>query len=195
MSLRTLRQGKANEFKATMCVPALTKHASFSKDSPRDEEKHVLSSNAPGRSKGQDKLTLPLVSLLDTLPSFMALSAAENVMQESRITETWMRLAAGYMAQAVIEQYLLYGSQSGQTLKEAFAWGFDSSTVAEEGSEDWIVNAMFLDDEAEFESWQIIRDEHMQAVSQAPNTEVASTDCIHSSYLQRIVIHWSTSKY
>ena len=82
-----------------------------------------------------------------------------------------MRLAAGYMTQAVIEQYLVYGPPSSDVLKEAFAWGFDSAAMAKEGSGNWAVNAMFLDEEAEFESWQTIRDEHMRAVRQNSNRQ------------------------
>lgn len=122
-------------------------------------------SSAGSRPQKRLKVSLPLVSLLDTIPSFMALSAAENTMQQSKITDKWMRLAARYMMQAVVEQYLTYGVQSDEVLKEAFAWGFDPEAVAKEWSDEWIVNAMFLDDETEFESWHEIRDEHMQAVS------------------------------
>ena len=170
-SIRHFRQEKANAFRSNTYVPDLTEHLAPRENLKWIKQEHVLSANGPSRRKGKDKASLPLVSLLDTLPSFMALSAAENAMQESKITETWMRLAAGYMAQAVIEQCLLYGSRSDKALKEAFAWGFDSETLADEGSEDWIVNAMFLDEEAEFESWHEIRDEHMQAVGHDPRVK------------------------
>lgn len=139
-----------------------------SEDLETIKQEHNQDAKVLSNFESNDKTSLPLVSLLDTLPFFMALSAAENLLQESRITDTWMRLAAGYMAQAVIEQYLLYGSQSDKVLNEAFAWGFDLETGAGEGSEDWIVNAMFLDEEAEFESWQDIKHEHIQAVCHVP---------------------------
>lgn len=120
----------------------------------------------------QDGNSLPLVSLLDTLPAFMALSAAENAMQESRITDMWMRLAAGYMAQAVAEQYLDYGSKQQDVLQEAFAWGFDVETTAEEGSDDWIINAMFWGEHDEVAGWEEIRNEHMRAVRIKPRLPI-----------------------
>lgn len=172
-----------------MYVPDLTEHLPVTKGSSWVQPEHVLGAKIPSRPQGIETFSPPLVSLLDTLPSFMALSAAANVMQESKITDTWMRLAAGYMAQAVIEQYLLYGSRSNKILKEAFAWGFDTATMAEEGSENWAVNAMFLDEEAEFDSWQMIRDEHMRAVSRAAHTNETRADSVRSSYLQKIVIY------
>lgn len=114
---------------------------------------------------GQSKNLLPYASLLDTIPSFMALSAAANGMQESKITDTWMRLAAGYMAQAVVEQHLTFECRDDRVLTEAFRWGFDPDTPAKDGTDEWLVNAMFLDEEGEFTSWTAIRNEHMQAVS------------------------------
>lgn len=107
----------------------------------------------------------PTISLLDTIPLFMAVSAAQISLQEGTITETWMRLAAGYMAQAVAEQYLVYGSQRQQVLQEAFSWGFDPECRAEEGSDEFQINAMFWGVDAVVEGWDRIRDEHTQAVS------------------------------
>ena len=107
----------------------------------------------------------PAVSLLDTIPFFMALSAAQMSMQEGTITDTWMRLAAGYMAQAVAEQYLVYGSQRQETLQEAFSWGFDPECSAEEGTDEFQINAMFWGMDAVVDGWDRIRDEHLHAVS------------------------------
>ena len=107
----------------------------------------------------------PAIPLLDTIPLFMAVSAAQISMQEGTITDTWMRLAAGYMAQAVAEQYLIYGSQCQEMLQEAFSWGFDPDCKAEEGSDDFQINAMFWGVDAVVDGWDRIRDEHAQAVS------------------------------
>ena len=105
------------------------------------------------------------ISLLDTLPSFMALSAAQSVLQDRPITDIWMRLAAGFMAHAAIEQYLVYGMPLSDAIRAAFAWGFDAESTAQEGSEDWQINAMFLGEDEEVLGWSEIKDEHMQAVS------------------------------
>lgn len=106
----------------------------------------------------------PSISLLDTLPFFMSLSAAQNDMQETTITDVWMKLAAGYMAQAVAEQYLTYGSQRRELLQEAFAWGFDAECGAGEGSDGWRINAMFWGEDGAIEGWDAIRDEQLNAV-------------------------------
>ena len=109
--------------------------------------------------------TPPSTSLLDSLPSFMALSAVfQTTTNQTTITDTWMRLAAGFMAQAVIEQYLIYGSTGDGVLQEAFAWGFDAECTAEEGSDEWEINAMFWGEDQVVPRWEEIRDAHMQAV-------------------------------
>ena len=104
------------------------------------------------------------VSLLDTLPAFMALSAVQNAMQESDITALWMHLAARYMAQAVLEQYSIYGAKESDTLLYAFAWGFDADSTAEEGSDDWEVNVMFSGEEGEVPEWAGIRNHYINLV-------------------------------
>lgn len=106
----------------------------------------------------------PEMSLLDTIPLFMAVAAAQIAMQEGTITETWMRLAAGYMAHAAAEQYLVYGSQRQEVLQEAFSWGFDPECSAEEGTDDFQINAMFWAVDAVVDGWDRIRDEHAQAL-------------------------------
>ncbi|KAL6721100.1 hypothetical protein ACLMJK_000200 [Lecanora helva] len=104
------------------------------------------------------------LSLLDTLPAFMALSAAQTAMQEGTITDVWMHLAAGYMVQAVVEQYLVFKSQRKEVLREAFAWGFDADCDAAEGSDEWQINAMFFGESEIVSGWDRIRDEHMHAL-------------------------------
>ncbi|KAL9099410.1 MAG: hypothetical protein Q9163_005082 [Psora crenata] len=111
---------------------------------------------------------LPPISLLDLLPHFMALSAAQIALQgHLRITDTWMRLAAAYMIQAVAEQYLVYDSARSDVLYKTFAWGFDEDTTAEEGTDDYFINVMFWDEEAEGPNarWEEIRDQHIRGVS------------------------------
>lgn len=132
-------------------------------------------SNSLGLKNAQE-LIPPPISLLDTLPLFMVLSASQNAMQETTITKMWMQLAAGYMAQAVIEQYLIYGSQSPEVLREAFAWGFDAECGADEGSEEWQINAMFWDEDGAVPEWDSIRDEHIQAVCLSGNSDSGATD-------------------
>ena len=103
----------------------------------------------------------PVISLMDTLPHFMTLSAAhKNMAEETTITNVWMMLAAGYMAHAAMEQYLLYGSERPDVLREAFAWGYESDCRAEDGSDEWLVNAMFCGEDEAVPEWDKTRDQH-----------------------------------
>lgn len=110
--------------------------------------------------------TAPAVSLRNTLHPFMALSAAHIALEDERVTEVWMRLAAGYIAQAVAEQHLGYQVQDPNLTADMFHWGFDEDDSAVEGSDDYLINIMFFDEEAERANatWESIRDEHMRAV-------------------------------
>ena len=107
------------------------------------------------------------LSLLDTLPLFMALSAAQNILQGNNVTELWMKLAARYMAQAIIEQYLVYGAEIQGVIKEGFAYGLDTDLIADSADSDelQIIN-LFWDEETErvLPVWKQIRDEHLLAV-------------------------------
>lgn len=133
--------------------------------SHNNEQNHEqqLDSNA---KLGEANCTSPdSPSLLDTLPDFMAISAAQIMLQETIITDVWMRLAAGYMSHAVVEQILVYGIPGLEVLRQAFAWGFDENSNAEEGSDELQINAMFLREDGVVESWDDIRDAHIRAVS------------------------------
>jgi hypothetical protein len=126
------------------------------------------------------------ISLLDTLPSFMALSATQSATQDRPITDVWMRLAAGFMAHAALEQYFVHGRRLSNAMADAFSWGFDAESNADEGSEDWQINAMFLDDDEEIAGWTKIRNEHVQAVG-----FVYTSDCpIH--YTHQYIAHPSS---
>lgn len=99
----------------------------------------------------------------------MALSAAYIAMQgSSTVTRMWISLAARYMTQAALEQYLVYGEKGSQALLEAFAWGFDERLVADEDSDQWKTNAMFWAVDADFEGWDNVIGTHLRAVSQFP---------------------------
>jgi hypothetical protein len=105
-------------------------------------------------------------SLFDTLPHFMALSAAQLMLQGSHITDIWMKLAAGYMTHAVLEQYFALGEHDPDVIRRAFAWGFDEQSVAEEGSEEFQINAMFFDEDKDRQvmGWNKTREDHINAV-------------------------------
>lgn len=169
--LRHQRQKQAVSFRsgdndfAALYFPDLTGYLA-PLDAMEVKKEHTGHESTVGNGlSGTHRLYRPVISLLDTIPQFMAVSAAQMSMQEGTITETWMRLAAGYMAQAVAEQYLVYGSQRQDVLQDAFSWGFDPGCGAEEGTDEFQINAMFWGVDAVVDGWDTIRDEHTQAVS------------------------------
>lgn len=109
-------------------------------------------------------------SLLDTLPDFMAISAAQIMLQATNVTDVWMRLAAGYMSLAAVEQILVHRIPELEVFREAFAWGFEENLKAEEGSDELQINAMFLGEDGTVEGWDYIRDAHIRAVSSRKNS-------------------------
>lgn len=104
-------------------------------------------------------------TLLDTLPEFMALSASMTMLDARNITETWMRLAAGYMSHAFMEQVLTCGNLGLGPLLEAFAWGFDEFSNAADGSDEENINVMFLGEDGTLKGWDDLREAHIRAVS------------------------------
>lgn len=104
-------------------------------------------------------------NLLDTLPEFMALSASKAMLDARNITETWMRLATGYMSHAFMEQVLACGNVGLGPLLEAFAWGFDEVSNAVDGSDEENINIMFLGEDGTLEGWDDLREAHIRAVS------------------------------
>lgn len=144
----------------------------------RSEEKGGQSISRDNMKKLKPELrrSLAVPSLLDTLPEFMAMSAAQIVLQGGEVTDTWKTLATGYMVQAVLEQVLFYKAEVLNVIKQAFAWGFDSESTAEEDSDEFQINAMFFNNqeqegtrgdglqEGQIEGWDLIRDDHIRAV-------------------------------
>ena len=169
-NLRHRRQEQAFSFRsgdndfAALDLPDLTEYLAPLNNMGFKKEYTGLESAAGNKMSETHDPSRPAISLLDTIPLFMAVSAAQISMQGGTITETWMRLAAAYMAQAVAEQYLVYGSQRKDVLQEAFSWGFDSECSAEEGSDGFQINAMFWGVDAVVDGWDRIRDEHTHAV-------------------------------
>lgn len=96
----------------------------------------------------------------------MALSAAQLMLQGSHITDVWMKLAAGYMTHAVMEQCFAHGELSMSVIQRAFGWGFDEQSTSAEGSDECQINAMFFDEDKDKQvgGWEKTRDDHMRAV-------------------------------
>lgn len=107
----------------------------------------------------------PSISLLDTLPSFMALSAAQNAGQESNVTITWMQLAGLYMTQAAIDHGLRYGEIRPGVIDQAFGrWKFNPDIEADDTSDEWQVNAMFWADDELLPGWEDIKQRHQRTL-------------------------------
>lgn len=126
-----------------------------------DSEDHSKTLNSSSSIQGQRQH----LSLHETLPSFLALSAVQNALQESTITVLWMRLAAGYMAQVYAEHVLTHHNSRADMLENVFRWSFDPECVAEEGSDEWLINEMFDADADVVDLWENIKNEHIRAVS------------------------------
>lgn len=137
---------------------------SFSGSDTTTHANHLLavsSTTAPVSSPNVNSTT----NLLDTLPEFMAISASKAMLDARNITETWMRLAAGYMTHAFMEQVLVCGNKGLGPLLEAFAWGFDEFSNAGNGSDEENINVMFLGEDGTLDGWDDLREAHIRAVS------------------------------
>jgi hypothetical protein len=118
------------------------------------------------------------LSLLDLLPSFMGVIAARNELNNSNLSTGLMELAAQFMLQASLEQYLACGATGCDAIDEAFAWGLkpthstkghkksDSIALDSDDSVDLLseVDRMFQDEEnpsQEIPDWHDIKASHI----------------------------------
>lgn len=76
------------------------------------------------------------LALLDILPLFMTVIAARNELNNSNISLGLMDLAARFMLQACLEQYLIFGAEGSDAIDEAFAWGYKRPQSGDEMEED-----------------------------------------------------------
>lgn len=136
---------------------------SFSKSDTTHAKNSLIISSPTGPDSTPDAKSK--TTLLDTLPEFMAISASMTMLDARNITETWMRLAAGYMSHAFMEQVLACGNVGICPLLEAFAWGFDEFSNAADGSDEENINVMFLGEDGTLKGWDDLREAHIRAVS------------------------------
>ena len=177
LSLRSQHHERAQAFLSHYNVTAGLDLSAFDNSTPiakccRGQQRPLIlekfiSTGSPRGYHGSSRS----ISLLDTLPSFMALSAAQNILQGNHITILWMELAARYMAEAVLEQYLIYGAEGPGVIREAFAYGFNVESIAQADNEDLRITNMFWggENECEIPGWKNIRYEHLSAVSATPD--------------------------
>ncbi|KAK4984418.1 hypothetical protein LTR66_008511 [Elasticomyces elasticus] len=161
-------------------IPAALESIQLSADDLRRNQEHVLESLHTPLEQDTPRLdytiedetfygTSSCASLLDLVPLFVALSAARA--QEGsdwNITRRWMVLAAEFMLQSVLEQYLVYGNHGLEVIEQAFAWGHTLHQVTKATVDDKfggrdpeaaIIENMFVGEhgEHEIEGWQSIR--------------------------------------
>ncbi|KXS97713.1 hypothetical protein AC578_8845 [Pseudocercospora eumusae] len=104
--------------------------------------------------------TNAFVSLLDILPLFMRVSArCHYIFNYNNLTSQWMQLAADWMLQACLEQYLVCGEEGSDAIDEAFAWGYrerdkDADETKVQVSDDPF-DSMY--DEEDVQRWETIR--------------------------------------
>lgn len=135
------------------------------------------------------------ISLLDLLPLFMHTSASRNALTGSNPEDLWLEMAAEFMLQACLEQYLIWGSYGTDPIDEAFAWGYAPSTDAA-GSPIYVefrdtiyeqeVNAMFEDNqyEAQIEGWSDIKQYYLCKLASVFSDTVELSRPAHSSDVQ-----------
>ena len=121
------------------------------------------------------------VSLQDSLPSFMYLSAAIAAAEDIYpVDEYWMTLASDYMLQASLEQYQIHGGSGDAIRRPVFAWGY---VKYEEGGEliteeEAAVNAMFQwHEDGGYEMWERMRVATMEKVGSHPSLLLLAWQC------------------
>ncbi|KAK0334198.1 hypothetical protein LTR91_001210 [Friedmanniomyces endolithicus] len=166
--------------------------------SPEDLERdraHVLHSlDLPAEDEAYEDAyygTADSVALLDLLPLFVQVSAARNAMMDpSGLTGAWMRMAAEFMLQAALEQYLVFGARGTEVIEDAFAWGLraaDGQRMEADGEEVDEVDDMFTDAvyETEVEGWADVKKaylaEMIPPVNEAQAKSSKDTYLLHSS--------------
>lgn len=157
-------------------------------DTPRAKNSPVVSSpTVPDLTPDAKSKT----TLLDLLPEFMAISASMTMLDARNITETWMRLAAGYMSHAFMEQVLARGNVGLGPLLEAFAWGFDESSNAADGSDEENINFMFFGEEGTLRGWDDLREAHIRAVSAC----MRNSTCMSYKLICMAWVAYSSAEY
>ncbi|KAK0928554.1 hypothetical protein LTR29_017377 [Friedmanniomyces endolithicus] len=173
IQLRETNHVRARDWLSTVTtqnLPGMPIDANMLLHSPENLDRnraHVLHSlDLPAEDEAYEDAyygTADSVAYLDLLPLFVQVSAARNAMMDpSGLTDAWMRMAAEFMLQAVLEQYLVFGSRGAEVIEEAFAWGLraaDGQRMEVDGEEVDEVNDMFTDAvyETEVEEWADIK--------------------------------------
>lgn len=122
--------------------------------------------------------TSACLALRDILPLFMKVIAARNELNNSNLSTELMELAAEYMLQASLEQYLVFGSTGCDAIDETFAWGYKPTETKPSDQIDMDVdipkdasnevNRMFQDDDntaREVPEWDEIKSAYLEELA------------------------------
>lgn len=87
---------------------------------------------------------------LDLIPFFVRLTHERSKDDADwRTTQTWLKLAADFVLQAVLEEYLDYGTGGVGPLLEAFAWGVEGMTDSDDHGDELVQGSLDAQDQAE----------------------------------------------
>lgn len=172
-SIRYLHKRRAELWwdAAEQALPRHEAWASQLPTSPKDRQRALeqLKTNSKSASTRDSSIGQEdAASLLDLLPMFIALSAAVRQLQGpdvADVTEAWMHLAAEFMLQSVLEQWMIFESSGAEKIGEAFAWGW-LAVPESEWPDEQIVNDMFCEEGLlqEVEKWADMRTRAIQLV-------------------------------
>jgi hypothetical protein len=120
------------------------------------------------------------LALLDILPLFMRVIAARSELANSNLKLGLMDLAARFMLQACLEQYLMFGDRGSDAIDEAFAWGYkhpqgadgpgDPGSVDSQGVEDETIGMFQAEDgiQEEIPDWKDLKAKYIALVADVP---------------------------
>ncbi|KAH8727235.1 hypothetical protein GQ44DRAFT_704701 [Phaeosphaeriaceae sp. PMI808] len=123
-------------------------------------------------------------SLYCLLPLFIELTAARVNLDDDWVsTSEWLDLAAQFMLQAVIEEYLRNGAYGSDTFNTAFAFGCPGSRWAEEGIDVTAMRRLFCDEDnprEEISEWSSIKQRYISELI-PPNPSMSSVQAIQAA--------------
>ena len=138
--------------------------------------------------------TSSCVSLLDILSLFMEMSALRNAMNASNFSEQGMHMAAEFMLQACLEQYLIVGAEGSDAVDMAFSWGYSGNAGNKRPPEIEIYD-MFEDEEyaEEVVSWSGIKMSYLEEL--LPPDHVSADASSDGCSLENIAAKFPIDKF
>lgn len=146
--LRTNNKAQVDRWSASRVleVPQWTESVSAPEDTLQRNRLHVLNQLSVRSPEAAEFYGTPeSVSLHDLLPLFLDLSAESRQMQNSSTKRRWMEMAAEWMLQASLEQFLIYGTGGPEKIADSFVWGYmqQADMSGSHSESDLAINALF----------------------------------------------------